>query len=128
MLILFIIVYNRESVSVGRSAWFSRFLKIEFWTHGKVHDSRGGRRARARPRAFRKRAARKRQIFVICRPPATMIVRALSHPTSTRACGALSEPGVKNMRCTCVLIKIDRIEFAYTFRYCLVSDALLHYR
>ena len=74
MLILFIIVYNRESVSVGRSAWFSRFLKIEFWTHGKVHDWRGGRRARARPRAFRKRAARERQIFVICRPPATMLL------------------------------------------------------
>ena len=73
MLILFIIVYNRESVSVGKSAWFSRLLKIEFWTHGKVHDSRGGRRARARPRAFRKRAARERQIFEICRPPTTMV-------------------------------------------------------
>ena len=73
MLTLFIIVYNRESVSVGRSTWFSRYLKTEFWTHGKVHDSRGGRRARARPRAFRKRAARERQIFVICRPPATII-------------------------------------------------------
>ena len=51
MLILFIIVYNRESVSVGKSAWFSRLLKSNFGHMEKyMIQEVGGGPGRARGR------------------------------------------------------------------------------